>query len=277
MGKAIKAAKELAMKHEAAVQELRNKAGDKADELLAEAEKLAASTTMTQTEAVYAIIQKMTDEANTQLVEGMSSSEAAEALGQLGKPEAPAPSVTLEELEGMDDALWTQEETEGPRPVWRITDDGCADWACRKIAEEKAELDRIRELAEAQIQKIEEKLAAAERRYENGTRFLTGKLAEYFETVPHKTTKTKHSYRLLSGTLTLKLGGTQLKQNDDKLLDYLKASGNDDMIQTVEKPRWGEFKKRLQIVGASVVDGTTGEIVEGVEIVSKPDTFTVDV
>lgn len=174
MGKAIKAAKEIATKHEAAVQELRDKAGDKADELLTEAEKLAASTTMTQTEAVYAIIQKMTDEANSHLAEGMSSDEAAEALAQLGKPEAPAPSVTLEELEGMDDALWTQKETEGPRPVWRITDDGCADWACRKIAEEKAELDRIRELAEAQIQKIEEKLAAAERRYENGTRFLTG-------------------------------------------------------------------------------------------------------
>ena len=39
---------------------------------------------------------------------------------------------------------------------------GCADWACRKIAEEKAELDRIRELADAQIQKIEEKVAAAD-------------------------------------------------------------------------------------------------------------------
>ena len=155
MGKAIKAAKEIAEKHEAAVQELRNKAGDKADELLAEAEKLAASTTMTQTEAVYAVIQKMTGEASAQ------ASEAAETLAQLEKPEAPAPSVTLEDLEGMDDALWTQEETEGPRPAWRITDDGCADWACRKIAEEKAELDRIRELAEAQIQKIEEKLAAA--------------------------------------------------------------------------------------------------------------------
>lgn len=139
MGKAIKAAKEIATKYEAAVQELRDKAGDKADELLAEAEKLAASTTMTQTEAVYAIIQKMTEE-NAQAIGGVSSSEAAEALAQLGKPEAPAPSVTLEDLEGMDDALWTQEETEGPRPAWRITDDGCADWACRKIAEEKAEL-----------------------------------------------------------------------------------------------------------------------------------------
>lgn len=84
MGKAIKAAKELATKHEAAVQALRDMAGEKADELLAEAEKLAESTTMTQTEAVYAIIQKMTDEANAQLVGGMSSDEAAEALAQLG-------------------------------------------------------------------------------------------------------------------------------------------------------------------------------------------------
>ncbi len=277
MGRAIKAAKEIATKHEAAVQELRNKAGDKADELLTEAEKLAASTTMTQTEAVYAIIQKMTDEANAQLVEGMSGDEAAEALAQLGKPEAPAPSVTLEELEGMDDALWTQEETEGPRPAWRITDDGCADWACRKIAEEKAELDRIRELAEAQIQKIEEKLAAAERRYENGTRFLTGKLAEYFETVPHKTTKTKASYRLLSGTLTRKFGGTTMKQDDEKLVQFLKDSGQLEFIKTEEKPRWGDFKKRLEIMGGSVVDKETGEIVEGVSVETKPDTFTVDV
>ena len=262
MGKAIKAAKELTTKHEAAVQELRNKAGDKADELLAEAEKLAASTTMTQTEAVYAIIQKMNDEANAQLVGGMSSDEAAEALAQLGAPEAPAPSVTLEE---------------GPRPEWRITDDGCADWACRKIAEEKAELDRIRELAEAQIQKIEEKLAAAERRYENGTRFLTGKLAEYFETVPHKATKTKESYRLLSGTLTRKYGGAQMKQDDAQLVQYLKDSGQLEFIKTEEKPKWGEFKKRLEIMGGSAVDKETGEIVEAVQIIEKPDTFSVDV
>lgn len=133
------------------------------------------------------------------------------------EPEAPA--VTLDELEGMDMNMFDAEETESaPRPVWRITDDGCADWACRKIAEEKTELDRITALGESQIEKIQQRIDAAQRRYENGTRFLTGKLAEYFETVPHKTTKTKHSYRLLSG-----------------------------------------------------------ELVEGVQIIEKPDTFTVDV
>ena len=68
-----------------------------------------------------------------------------------------------------------------------------------------------------------------------------------------------------------------MKQDDEKLLEYLKASGNTDMIKTTEAPKWGEFKKRLEIIGGSVVDGTTGEIVEGVEVVQKPDTFTVDV
>lgn len=54
------------------------------------------------------------------------------------EPEAPA--VTLDELEGMDMNMFDAEETESaPRPVWRITDDGCADWACQKIAEDPAE------------------------------------------------------------------------------------------------------------------------------------------
>ena len=202
--------------------------------------------------------------------------QAAEIKEATAEPETPA--VTLDELEGMDMNMFDVEETESaPRPVWRITDDGCADWACQKIAEEKAELDRITALGESQIEKIQQRLDAAQRRYENGTRFLTGKLAEYFETVPHKTTKTKHSYRLLSGTLVKKIGGRTMKQDDDALLAYLKASGNEDMIQNTEKPKWGEFKKQLEIVGGQIVDKTTGELVEGVQIIEKPDTFTVDV
>ena len=237
---------------------------------ITKAKEIAAETKNTTAASAAGIT---TDEA------GKALTEAGAAMAALAAQEEPqAPAVTLDELEGMDNALWAQEETEdAPRPAWRITDDGCADWACRKIAEEKAELDRIRELADAQIQKIEEKVAAAERRFQNGTRFLTGKLAEYFETVPHKTTKTKASYRLLSGTLTRKFGGATMKQDDAQLVQYLKDSGQLEFIKTEEKPKWGDFKKRLEIVGGSVVDKETGEIVEGVTVETKPDTFTVDV
>lgn len=186
-------------------------------------------------------------------------------------------AATLDELEGMDMAAFAYQEQPEGGLGWRIADDACADWAVAKIAEERAELDRIKRLADEQIHRIMDKVAAAEKRCKNGTEYLTGKLAEYFETVPHKKTKTTESYRLLSGTLKVKLGGAAMKQDDEKLLEYLKASGNSEMVQTTEKPRWGEFKKRLEILGDVVVDKTTGEVVEGVEVIVKPDTFTVDV
>lgn len=186
-------------------------------------------------------------------------------------------AATLDELESMDMATFTDQEQPEGGSGWRIADDACADWAVAKIAEERAELDRIKRLADEQIHRIMDKVAAAEKRCKNGTEYLTSKLAEYFATVPHKKTKTTESYRLLSGTLKVKLGGTAMKQDDEKLLEYLKASGNSEMVQTTEKPRWGEYKKRLEIVGDVVVDKTTGEVVEGVEVIEKPDTFTVDV
>lgn len=186
-------------------------------------------------------------------------------------------AATVDTLESIDMTAFAYEEEPEGSQQWRITDDSCADWAVNKIAEERAELERIRALAEEQIARIEEKLEAAERRCENGTNFLTSKLAEYFETVPHKKTKTKESYRLLSGTLAKKLGSPQMKPDDEKLLEYLKSSGNVDMIKTTESPRWGEFKKCLTIVGGQVIDSTTGEVVEGVDIIDKPDSFTVEV
>lgn len=185
-------------------------------------------------------------------------------------------AVTVDELEGLNMDDFAQEEHQETL-FWRIADDNCADWAVSKIAAERAELARIKAMATEQIERIKKKVEAAEKRCENGTAFLTSKLAEYFETVEHKKTKTKHSYRLLSGTLVKKIGGTTLKQDEPRLLEYLKASGQTDLIKTEESPRWGEIKKRLEIAGGQVIDTTTGEIVDGVMIEEKPDVFSVDV
>lgn len=187
-------------------------------------------------------------------------------------------AITVDELEGIDFSTYIDNDAESaPRPAWVIADDGSADWACRKIAEEKRELDRLKELADKQKRSIDEKIAAAEKRFEYNTNFFKSKLMEYFETVPHKSTKTKESYRLLSGTLTRKFGGRQMKQDDETLVQYLKNSGQAEYIKTEEKPRWGEFKKRLEITEGGVIDRETGEFVEGVNIIEKPDVFTVDV
>lgn len=113
----------------------------------------------------------------------IAAEQAAAAEEVSGAQEAtPLPSATLEELEQFDIGAIEPEE----RPPFRITDDRCADWAVRKINEERSEYERLKELGEQQIAAIQDKLAAAERRYNNGTAFLTSCLADFFQTVPHK-------------------------------------------------------------------------------------------
>lgn len=186
---------------------------------------------------------------------------------------------TVDELEELDLATFAAIGDSDEDMGFRISDDDTADWAVRKIAEERAELARMQAMAQEQIGRIMDKVAAAEKRCESATSYLTGKLAEYFNTVPHKVSKgeTQETYRLLSGVLKMKRGGVSMLQDDAKLLEHLKETGAVEFITTTEKPKWGELKKHLKIVGDQVVNCSTGEIVEGVAVVEKPDVFVIDV
>lgn len=190
--------------------------------------------------------------------------------------------ITLAELEGIvlpgdAPAIATEEEQRKP---FSIADDDCADWAVRKIAAEKAELDRFESMAAQQKSEIDHKLEAARHRFEANTSFLTGCLANYFETVPAgsiKTTKTAAKYRLLSGVLVKKLGQPKADHDDTKLTAWLKANGMADYVKTEEKPMWADLKKELDLTGEVAVVKSTGEIVDGVSIAKAPDVFSVDV
>ena len=172
------------------------------------------------------------------------------------------PAATLDELEQVD--LGTV--AEGERAPFRITDDRCADWAIR-----------LKALADEQIAAINEKVAAARKRMENGTSYLTSCLADFFATVPHKETKTTEKYRLLSGTLTFKKGTTKTKLDETKLVPWLKANGYGELVKVEESTRWADLKKLLSYTGDIATLTETGEIVEGVTVYETPGIFTVDV
>lgn len=157
------------------------------------------------------------------------------------------PAATLDELEQVD--LGTV--AEGERAPFRITDE--------------------------QIAAINEKVAAARKRMENGTSYLTSCLADFFATVPHKETKTTEKYRLLSGTLTFKKGTTKTKLDETKLVPWLKANGYGELVKVEESTRWADLKKLLSYTGDIATLTETGEIVEGVTVYETPGIFTVDV
>lgn len=159
---------------------------------------------------------------------------------------------------------------------WRIADDGCADWALKKIKIEKDEHDRIVDLAEQEIARLKEQIEKADRRYEQNTSFLTSMLAEFFDTVPHKKTKTgTETYRLLNGQLVRKPAAVKMQPDDAKLVEWLKANGREDLIKVETKAAWGELKKQIAIVGTIAMIEDTGEIVDGIELVESPPAFSV--
>lgn len=167
------------------------------------------------------------------------------------------------------------EQPEDEAKVFAITDDNTADWALKKISEERKELERLKAIAEQQIEEIQLKVKHLEESTERKTSFLKGCLAQYFETVPHKATKTQETYKLLSGSLVFKLPAQKMVKDDEKLLEYFKQNNMSEYIKTKETPAWAEFKKNLSIVDDKVIDMSTGEVVEVVKVEETAGSFDV--
>lgn len=143
-------------------------------------------------------------------------------------------------IEMIEQEIESEEETEGTELAsrWHIKNDQDADWAVQKIQKAKAEFDRWRRYYEGLIEKVESNT-------ERTVEFFTERLKEYFDTVPHKETKTTEKYPLPSGDLILKKPKTVWNHDDGELLDWLKKHFFYEFIKVTEKPDWAGFKKRL--------------------------------
>lgn len=176
-----------------------------------------------------------------------------------------------EQLEFLEEHGQPEEEAKS----FRIDDDIKADWALKKIAADRKECERVKAIALKEIEVLEEKIKHLEETTERKTTFLKGCLAQYFETVPHKATKTQETYKLLSGSLVFKLPSQKMVKDDEKLLEYFKQNNMNEYIKTKETPAWAEFKKNLSIVDDKVIDTSTGEVVEVVKVEETEGLFDV--
>lgn len=167
------------------------------------------------------------------------------------------------------------ERPEDMRKGFSIKDDAVADWAVKKIAEEQAELERLTIIAKQQIDALQLKVNYLEEVAERKTSFLKGCLSEYFRTVPHKSTKTQESYKLLSGSLVMKLASQKMVKDDAELVEYFHKNNMSEYIKIEEKPMWAEFKKNLSIIDGNVINSVTGEVVDVVRVEHVPESFEV--
>ena len=95
---------------------------------------------------------------------------------------------------------------------------------------------------------------------------------QYFATVEHAATKTQETYRLPTGKLKMKLAFERMVPDEESLITDFP-----NFTERTPTLKWGELKKRLQIVDGKVIDTETGEIVQGVSVEMAPPKFIVEV
>lgn len=154
---------------------------------------------------------------------------------------------------------------------FKVTNDRQAEWVIEKANEDLTEISRFKESLEEKLGEIREKLNKLHKEENRVKKWRDSYLAEYFETIPEeykKKTKTMEKYRLPSGEIIKKYPSPEFRRDNDKLLDWIKASGL-DYVEVKETPKWGELKKVAKVAGNQVVT-KDGEIVEGVEVIERP-------
>lgn len=159
---------------------------------------------------------------------------------------------------------------------FKIDNDNAADWAIKKIREEEEERDRLIAIAAAQIEALNSRIEDLNKYCESKTGYLRSLLIEYFNTVPHKETKTQETYKLLSGSLVFKKPSVKIVHDDERLLEYLKANAGIEFIKVKESIDWASFKSELVITDdGKVVDTGLGIVVDGCTVEEVPASFSV--
>jgi phage host-nuclease inhibitor protein Gam len=178
------------------------------------------------------------------------------------------------EDEGMNN-LALQLNEEEIQEGFKIDNDNLAEWAVCKIAEDKAEFQRLINVCETKVLEYQDKIKKYQEQLDRKTSGLKGLLQQYFMTVPHKATKTQEIYKLPSGTLKKKYGTPEYKVDNEKLVRWLKNAGLNDFVKTEEKAQWGELKKTVTVSFDKILTAD-GEVVDGVTAQERPDSFEVE-
>lgn len=181
--------------------------------------------------------------------------------------------------EEFNEALQEAEQYEWETLSFHINNDAKASWALKILKAEAEETDRLIAIADSQIAELEEKKKQLNDQRERKSGYLKMLLSQYFETVPHKETKTQETYKLFDGSLVWKKPVQKMVPDREKLLDYVKTYKMSEFVKVKEEVDWAAYKKECEIIDGQVVNVQTGELLpdDVITIEEEPGSFTVKV
>lgn len=130
---------------------------------------------------------------------------------------------------------------------WHCTNDQEAEWCIEQIRNAKNEKEMWKAHYKSALDSVNATLDETIGRMEYF-------LLEYFQTVPHKHTKTEENYSLPSGKIMMKAQNTTFEYDEDEVIQWLKDNGKGKFIKTKETLDWDGLKDSLTVMGGTVAD-----------------------
>ena len=150
-----------------------------------------------------------------------------------------------------------------------IDSDAKALWALKKIKEAREDRDFWLSWYKQKEKEITEQT-------DFDTMNLERMLADYFATVPHKSTKTQESYTLPGGKLILKKQNPEYTRDDSTVIEWLKTNKMPQFVKIEEKLDWAGLKAATAVFEGNVVT-EDGEIIPGITVTDREAKFVVEV
>ena len=143
------------------------------------------------------------------------------------------------------------------RPTYGVVnDDQTAEWCMEQIRNANEEKKRWKDFYAERYQSVCDTCDRTIADMEAALRF-------YFDTVPHKVTKTQENYALPSGKLVIKQQEPEYTRDDATIIQWLEENGGQKYIKIKKELDWSSLKGTLTIMGETVAD-EEGNILPGI-------------
>ncbi|QTY16912.1 host-nuclease inhibitor Gam family protein [Virgibacillus pantothenticus] len=157
-----------------------------------------------------------------------------------------------------------------------IDDDSKADWALRKIKLAQAKKEELSNFVQSEMDKLEAYQAQEQKKLDDDIDRLQGMLSTYALQKRENDPKFK-SQSLPNGRIRFVKQQPKYHYEDDMLLESLKKLERSDLIKVKEAPNKEALKKEFIPHDGKLIDPETGEVLEGVTIEEREETFKVEV
>jgi len=167
-----------------------------------------------------------------------------------------------------------QDMPSGQPDGFRVETTEQAIWAMRKLHGIAVEIDSVKAIALAEIDKIQAWVESETKQLQADENFFTALLEGYHRRLFEQDNK-KKTIKLPHGSLQLRAQEPVYTKDDKKIIAWAEKNRPELVISPPKELSWGELKKQTKVIERQVFDTVTGEVIPGIEAMERDPKFSV--